>query len=382
MTVVRPACHQSNPNLLTGPVVSAGARHGKVRRAAKPREDPSDRAARVAHGDQAADPTIVRLYAPKRTLAYVGVGPHPRMTDPVSATAATPTHAPANRPGRGARTHRLSTQPRGPCISASTPSSAVLMPMCLAGRSPTVDPVPNPQERPMSQPTATRTSHDSRSDLAALGRATGAAGVVTVVTVIGASPVDGYQNQSMTEATPAIITFFHSVDDRMGWLMSYTTSIGLIACLWCGRARPRPASARTRRAVVLRVLRGGRRRRRRVRADRLLGRGRIPVGVARPARRQYAYDLGNLSFANSWVATGAVGICAGAIMLRAPGLPRWVACWALVAGVGEVLARAWFRHGSAYAPFALYWVWVLVTSVLLLAGRFTTGTPSNEGEMS
>jgi hypothetical protein len=69
-------------------------------------------------------------------------------------------------------------------------------------------------------------------------------------------------------------------------------------------------------------------------------------------------------------------------MLRAPGLPRWVACWALVAGVGEVLARAWFRHGSAYAPFALYWVWVLVTSVLLLAGRFTTGTPSNEGEMS
>jgi hypothetical protein len=51
----------------------------------------------------------------------------------------------------------------------------------------------------MSQPTATRTSHDSRSDLAALGRVTGAAGVVTVVTVIGASLVDGYQNQSMTE---------------------------------------------------------------------------------------------------------------------------------------------------------------------------------------
>ena len=61
-------------------------------------------------------------------------------------------------------------------------------------------------------------------------------------------------------------------------------------------------------------------------------------------------------------------------MLRAPGLPRWVAWWGLVAGVGEVLARAWFRHGFAYAPFGLYWAWVLVVSGLLLAGRFAIRT--------
>jgi hypothetical protein len=85
----------------------------------------------------------------------------------------------------------------------------------------------------MSQPaTAARAPHiaaapNGRSNLAALGRVTGVAGVVTVVTVIGASLVDGYQNQSMTEATPAIITFFHTVDDRMGWLMSYTGAVAL-----------------------------------------------------------------------------------------------------------------------------------------------------------
>ena len=43
----------------------------------------------------------------------------------------------------------------------------------------------------------------------------------------------------------------------------------------------------------------------------------------------------------------------------------------LIAVAGEVLARAWFRHGFAYAPFALFWVWVLAMSILLLAGRLT-----------
>jgi hypothetical protein len=52
------------------------------------------------------------------------------------------------------------------------------------------------------------------------------------VGLIGASLVDGYQNQSMTESAPAVVSFFRSLDDRIGWLMSYATSIGLLACLW------------------------------------------------------------------------------------------------------------------------------------------------------
>ncbi|MDE3152942.1 MAG: DUF979 family protein, partial [Gemmatimonadota bacterium] len=65
-----------------------------------------------------------------------------------------------------------------------------------------------------------------------------------------------------------------------------------------------------------------------------------------------------------------VSLAAGMVMLRAPGLPRWAAWWG--AGAGEVLAQAWFRHGFAYAPFALYWAWVLAMSILLVAGRLTT----------
>jgi hypothetical protein len=41
-----------------------------------------------------------------------------------------------------------------------------------------------------------------------------------------------------------------------------------------------------------------------------------------PQVARYAFDLGNLSFANGWVATGAVGICAGMIMIGSPELPH------------------------------------------------------------
>ena len=213
---------------------------------------------------------------------------------------------------------------------------------------------------------------DDRSGRVTLSRVTGAAGLVTLIAVVGASLVDGYQNQSMTEAGPAILTFFRSLDDRVGWLMSYATSVGLIACLWFAVGL----------ALVLRPHERG------VpwRSAFLAAAGIVSVvsgqiaswdaAVFRsdsitPQVASYAYDLGNISFANSWVATGAVGICAGLVMLRAPGLPRWAAWWGLVAGAGEALARAWFRHAFAYAPFALYWAWVLAMSILLLAGRLT-----------
>jgi hypothetical protein len=213
---------------------------------------------------------------------------------------------------------------------------------------------------------------DQRSGLVTLARVTGAAGLVTLLTVVGSSLADGYQHQSMTEATPAILSFFRSLDDRVGWLMSYATSVGLIACLWfaIGLAltlRPYERGVPWRSAFlaaagVISVVSG-----QIASWDAAVFRS----GSISPQVASYAYDLGNISFANSWVATGAVGLCAGLVMLRAPGLPRWAAWWGLLAGAGEVLARAWFRHGFAYAPFALYWAWVLAMSVLLVAGRLT-----------
>jgi hypothetical protein len=88
-----------------------------------------------------------------------------------------------------------------------------------------------------------------------------------------------------------------------------------------------------------------------------------------PQVARYAFDLGNLSFANGWVATGAVGICAGMIMIGSPELPHWLGWWAVVAGAGQVLARAVWTNDLAFVPFALFWVWTGVLCVVLFAGR-------------
>ena len=84
---------------------------------------------------------------------------------------------------------------------------------------------------------------------------------------------------------------------------------------------------------------------------------------------RYAFDLGNLSSANSWVATGAVSLCTGLIIVSAKTLPSWLGWWAIVAGIGQVLARAIWTDGIALAPGAAFWIWVIVLSVLLLLGR-------------
>ena len=89
-----------------------------------------------------------------------------------------------------------------------------------------------------------------------------------------------------------------------------------------------------------------------------------------PQVARYAFDLGNLSFANGWVATGAVAICSGLLILSAGDLPRWLGWWAIAAGVGQVLARAIWTHDIAFAAVTLYWLWTACVCVLLLTGRF------------
>jgi len=93
-----------------------------------------------------------------------------------------------------------------------------------------------------------------------------------------------------------------------------------------------------------------------------------------PQVARYAFDVGNLSFANGWVAAGAVAVCAGLILVSGPGLPRWLGWWAILAGVGSVLARAVWTQDLAFLPFTVFWVWVAVVSALLVAGRLAVAS--------
>lgn len=55
---------------------------------------------------------------------------------------------------------------------------------------------------------------------------------------------------------------------------------------------------------------------------------------------------------------------------RSRDLPHWLGWWALVAGSGQVLARAVWTSDLAFVPFASFWVWTGVLCVMLFAGRF------------
>jgi hypothetical protein len=207
-----------------------------------------------------------------------------------------------------------------------------------------------------------------------LARITGAAGLVTLVAVLGSSLANDYQSAAIDSSADETVAFFRSIDDSFGAISSFATAVGLLAMLWFTLGL----------AVLLRRYEGELP----WRSVFLAGAGVVSVVSGQiaswdaaafrsedidPQIARYAFDLGNLSFANGWVATGAVGICTGLIVLGNHDLPSWLGWWALVAGVGSVLARAVWTEGYAFVPFTAFWIWVGVLSVALLLGRFAVG---------
>ena len=92
-----------------------------------------------------------------------------------------------------------------------------------------------------------------------------------------------------------------------------------------------------------------------------------------PGLAAYAFDVGNLGFANVWVAMGSFAVAAGWVVL-APGCSgagwaggRWSPasgwCWPGSSGPAEV----WL------VPYFLFWIWVVVVSVQLIRGRVRWG---------
>jgi hypothetical protein len=218
--------------------------------------------------------------------------------------------------------------------------------------------------------TDTTQSLDSSTQRRTLARVTGVAGLTTLVVVLGASLINDYQSASFTSDADEAVSFFRSIDDSLGAFSSFATAVGLIAMLWFAIGL----------ALLLRRYEGELP----WRSAFLAGAGVISVvtgqiaswdaaayrsGDIDPQVARYAFDLGNLSFANGWVATGAVALCAGAIMVSARDLPSWLGWWAIIAGLGLVLARGVWTHGIVFAPFAAYWAWAAVVSVLLVLGR-------------
>ena len=88
-----------------------------------------------------------------------------------------------------------------------------------------------------------------------------------------------------------------------------------------------------------------------------------------PQLARYAFDLGNATFANAWVALGSFALTAGWVIVSTGVFPRWMGWWALLCGVGLVVVRAVWTSQIWFLPYLLFWLWVIVLSVLLVMGR-------------
>jgi hypothetical protein len=89
-----------------------------------------------------------------------------------------------------------------------------------------------------------------------------------------------------------------------------------------------------------------------------------------PAVAAYAFDVGNIGFANTWLALGSFAAATGWVMLASKAWPRWLGWWGVVAGIGMLLARfVWTIESAWFAPYGVFWVWLLTVAVRLVMGR-------------
>jgi hypothetical protein len=88
-----------------------------------------------------------------------------------------------------------------------------------------------------------------------------------------------------------------------------------------------------------------------------------------PQLSWFAFDIANLNFANAWIGLGSFAIAAGWAITSARSAPRWIGWWAVAAGVALIAARAVWTAQAWYVAYTLFWLWVIVVSVWLLASR-------------
>ncbi len=85
-----------------------------------------------------------------------------------------------------------------------------------------------------------------------------------------------------------------------------------------------------------------------------------------PQIAQLLFDQGNFGFASSWVFLASMVLATGVITIRATLFPRWYGWVSVLIAIGLLVGRAGWTTQAAFGPYVLYWVWLIVTSILLI----------------
>lgn len=218
---------------------------------------------------------------------------------------------------------------------------------------------------------ATSTGPDeSTSRWRLLSRVTGVFGLVSFVLVLGPIVAASGQEPGFTGDAAAVQNFFRSTSDAGSAFGDYLTTLGLIGQLWfaaglallMARAEQTPpwrsAMAVVSALAFVVVNLNGLWQAASYRADRLT-----------PELALFAFDAGNLAFANSWVAMGGFALAGGLVMVTGRFMRRWLGWVAIAGGVGIIAARFDWTSSMWFFPYAVIWIWMITVSVRLLRIR-------------
>ena len=204
----------------------------------------------------------------------------------------------------------------------------------------------------------------------ALIRTTGLIGVLLpLLTIVPASQMARKEPEFQATAQE-VLEYYRSLNTVSGSIWSYLFTLGLFALLWymlCWSSllrsvEPAPAWRSTIAAgsatVVIALVTLG-----------TIGVGNLRGDEIDPEIAQSIFDLGNANFANAWIGLGSFAILTGWVAGGAGLLPRWSAWWIALVGIGLILSRAVWHEPVYWAPYLLFWLWIPVSSILLLRAR-------------
>ncbi len=85
-----------------------------------------------------------------------------------------------------------------------------------------------------------------------------------------------------------------------------------------------------------------------------------------PELARTLFDLGNFSFATSWVFFGGTVLAAGVGALQYKVFSNWLGWFSIVLAGLLWLARIIWTTQTAFLPWVLFWLWLIVVSIVLI----------------
>jgi hypothetical protein len=203
-----------------------------------------------------------------------------------------------------------------------------------------------------------------KTRLKKIGAIAGIAFPVLQMTAQGFIQIGGAE-PAFTASAPVILEFFKNRDTTFFAIGEYISTISLIVFLWfVGVLWSELWAAEGKPGWLSMVAFGSGL----VTASALSTAGwrlamfRINEGLE-PQMAQLLFDLGNMNFANIWVALGGMVLAAGIIFLGSGTFPKWLGWGSIVLAAGLLLARVVWTSPVAFAPYVLYWVWMIVLGI-------------------